>query len=850
MINDSDQIRNIPFKDLQPYIDCIADPMVVKDIQHRWVMVNDAFCSFTGYSKEEMLGKTDHDFFPLNQADWFHARDREVFASGAEVGTEEVITDASGVTHTIYTKKRLFIDQENEKYIVCIIFDITERKQWEKRVSDLNVELEKRVEERTAELALANRKLNEDIHHRCNVEKALRLSESRLEALLELNQQRFDSEHDMIMFAVNEAVKLTESRIGYVAFVDEENGKIELYEGAGPDYLSSITSAYKRKMDLSTAGLWGEAYRSQKVIFLNECENDPFMVEFSKTFVEISRHMHVPILDEGKVVIMAGVANKKGHYDESDARQLTLLMDGLWKKLQKRRAEEALYREKELLSITMRSIGEGMISTDTEGKIILFNETAEKLTGYLALEAVGKPVSEIYSIKDERNKTSLSESVYKVLVEEEDNSIEFPAVLISKNGREYIINHSIAKIRDSEGNVLGAVIIFGDITEKRKIEERLTNTEKLKSLGVLAGGIAHDFNNLLTGIFGNIEIAKVKAENGLGSEVVSTLKDTLGVLDRARNLTQQLLTFSKGGTPVVSTASVEEIVLNSARFVLSGSKVTYSVHADQKLKLCRVDQNQIGQVFDNILINAKQAMSTGGTIEIRAENVTVTEQDSSVMKTGDYVRISISDQGPGIANDFISRIFDPFFTTKRTGTGLGLAIAYSIIDKHNGYIDVKSAEGQGTTFHIHLPAAAGAKIKCKKSPVHASSKKRRGKILLLDDEEFIRRTAKMILSRFGYEVTVASSGEEVLKMMEKTDETSSFELLILDLSIAGGMGGRETLQKVLETNPDVKAIASSGYFNDPVMAFPDRYGFRDVLRKPYTISELERVLEKVMCSNS
>ncbi len=849
MISDSAKIRNILFKDLQPYINCIADPMVVKDIQHRWVMVNDAFCSFTGYPKEKLLGKTDHDFFPLNQAEWFHASDREVFASGAEVGSEEVITDASGVTHTIYTKKRLFVDQDKEKFVVCIIFDITERKKWEKKVSEHNLELEKRVEERTAELALANKQLKEDIHYRKNVEKALRLSESRLEALLELNQQRFDSEHDMIMFAVEEAVKLTESRVGYVAFVDEESGTIELYEGTGPDYLSSITTAYKKKMEINNAGLWGDACRSKKAIFCNECEDNPFMVDFSRTFVKISRHMHVPILDDGKVVIMAGVANKEHFYDESDARQLTLLMDGLWKNLQKRRAEEALYREKELLSITMRSIGEGMISTDTEGNIVLFNETAEKLTGYVAPEAIGKPVSEIYCIRDERYKTSLSKSVYKVLAGEEDASVEFPAVLVSRTGREYIVNHSIAKIRDSEGIVLGAVVIFMDITEKRKIEERLTNTEKLKSLGVLAGGIAHDFNNLLTGIFGNIEIAKVKAENGRGKEVVSTLKDTLGVLDRARGLTQQLLTFSKGGTPVVSTASVEDILLNSARFVLSGSKVTYSVHADENLKLCRVDQNQIGQVFDNILINAKQAMDSGGTIEIRAENVTVTDRDSSAIETGNYVRVSISDQGPGIAGDFIPRIFDPFFTTKRSGTGLGLAIAYSIIDKHKGYIDVKSAEGQGTTFLIHLPAAAGAKIKCRKSSVHASSKQRNGKILLLDDEEFIRRTAKMILSRFGYEVTLASSGEEVLDIFRETGGDPSFELLILDLSIAGGMGGRETLAKLLEINPEVKAVASSGYFNDPVMAFPDRYGFRDVLRKPYTISELERVLERVISSS-
>lgn len=850
MINNSAEIRNIPFKDLQPYIDCIAEPMVVKDIQHRWVMVNDAFCSFTGYSKEKLLGKTDHDFFPLNQAEWFHEKDRKVFDTGAEVGTEEVITDASGVTHTIYTKKRLFVDQNKEKFIVCIIFDITDRKQWERRISHLNEELEDRVKKRTAELAFTNQKLYEDINRRELVERALRLSESRLEALLELNQRLFDSEHEMIMFAIEEAAKLTGSRVGYLAFVNEKEGTIELYEGAGPDYIQTITSEYGRKLKINQAKLWGEACRLKKPVFQNECHNDPFMVEFAKKYVEISRHMHVPIIDNDEVVIMAGVANKETFYDESDARQLTLLMDGLWKNIQKRRAEQALCREKELLSITMRSIGEGMISIDKSGRIVLINETAEKLTGYTAQEAVGKPIRKVYISKDDPEREELSHSVKKVLQDDEELSVDSQAVLISKSAREYNVQQRITQIRDSKGEVVGAVVIFGDITEKKKLEEKLTNTEKLKSLGVLAGGIAHDFNNLLTGIFGNIELSIDKAQNNSGEEVVAILRDTLGVLDRARDLTQQLLTFSKGGAPVVAAASIAELLQKSARFVLSGSNITYSIQADEKLRLCRVDQNQIGQVFDNLLINAKQAMTEGGRIEMRAENILVTEKEPSIMKTGNYIRITIKDEGPGIAADFIPRIFDPFFTTKRSGTGLGLAIVYSIINKHNGYIDVESTQGEGTTFLIHLPAG-GAKITRKnKSGSKTPPKQHRGRILLLDDEEFIRRTAKLILARFGYEVTLASRGEEVLKHYEEASDCTPFDLIILDLSIAGGMGGRETLEKVLNIDHDVKAIASSGYFNDPVMAYPQRYGFRDVLRKPYTISELEMVLEKVNSSNS
>ncbi len=845
------EIGHLRFSDLQPLMDSIADPMIVKDKNHCWVLVNDAFCTFTGYSREELLGKTDHDYFPKPQADVFHQKDDEVFSTGQEVASEEFITDSSGVEHTIYTKKRLFIGNNNEPFIVCSIFDITERKQFEKKVSDLNSELEIRVRERTAELALANAQLQEDIRRRENIERALRLSESRLEALVKLNQQRFESEHEMIMYALDEAIKLTNSRIGYIGFVDPEGKNIQMYAGAGPDYLANHIGETDPCYELNRFGLWVEAFRTEGPVIENDYVKTPEMAQFSQFYTSMQRHMHVPVLDDGKVVIIVGVGNKESLYDDSDARQLTLLMDGLWKKLRKRRAEQELHREKELLSITMRSIGEGMISTDIAGRIVLVNETAERLIGVLAQDVRGLPLQKVYCIKNERTGAIMANPVEEILQGDGRSSVGFPAVLVSKKNRtEYIVHHCGTQIRDSNGELIGAVIIFRDISEKRRMEEKLSNSEKLESLGVLAGGIAHDFNNLLTGIFGFIELAIAKAESGQSGEVVSTLQDTVGVLDRARDLTQQLLTFSKGGSPVVRTASIDEILKKSARFMLSGSNVKYELDLEENLWACRVDPNQIGQVFDNIIINAKQAMTHGGSLSLTVENVTIDKCAASVMKAGNYVRVTFSDHGPGIAPEILPRIFDPFFTTKKTGTGLGLAIAYSVINKHNGYLDVKSVIGEGTTFIIHFPADESKRVIATKEIAPHYNGKKKGRILLLDDEHFIRRTAQMILTRLGFEVVLAEKGEEALELFKENFDSARIELLILDLSIAGGMGGQETLQKILQIDPKVKAIASSGYFNDPVMAYPQRYGFKDALRKPYTIAELEAMLKKLLETES
>jgi len=399
------------------------------------------------------------------------------------------------------------------------------------------------------------------------------------------------------------------------------------------------------------------------------------------------------------------------------------------------------------------------------------------------------------------------------------------------------------RVMDSDGNITGIVAVIRDITERKKMEEELLRGQKLESLGVLAGGIAHDFNNALTGILGNIALAKmlVNPEDKISKKLAAAEKATL----RAQKLTQQLLTFSMGGAPVKKITSIAELIEESTDFALRGSsaKCEYSIAKD--LWPVEVDEGQIGQVIGNLIINAQQAMPEGGTIKVRAENIAVTADNPFSLKAGRYLKISIEDQGIGISGEHLSKIFDPYFTTKQKGSGLGLATTYSIIKNHAGHITVESKLGVGTTFYIYIPASE------KKALIRKDAEKSHmpgnGKILVMDDEIDIRESIGEVLTLLGYEISLAGNGIKAIELYTKARESGNpFDAVIMDLTISGGMGGKETIKKLFEIDPHVRAIVSSGYSNDPIMSEFKKYGFRDVIVKPYKIEELSRVLHRVV----
>ena len=385
-----------------------------------------------------------------------------------------------------------------------------------------------------------------------------------------------------------------------------------------------------------------------------------------------------------------------------------------------------------------------------------------------------------------------------------------------------------------------------DISERRKAEDErlkmeshLRQAQKLESLGVLAGGIAHDFNNLMSGIFGYIDLAKLETAAGKRNEHLST---AMASIDRARGLTRQLLTFAKGGAPERKVEPLGTLLEETAQFALSGSRVTCVCSIPGDLWPVAFDRSQMAQVIDNIVINAQQAMPMGGTIEITAQNAHLDVTAFATLPKGRYVKVSIRDPGIGIPHDLQSRIFDPFFTTKEKGHGLGLATCYSIVKQHDGLIDVNSEPGKGSTFHIYLPASSGA---ASVAPgIVAQRFKGSGCILIMDDDKMVRGAIAEMLKMLGFSVMEASNGSDALQQYYAGIQSGkSFTAVIADLTVPGGMGGAEMIDKFRKTDTTTPVFVTSGYADDSAMAHPEKYGFTASLRKPCTVSELAALLE-------
>jgi signal transduction histidine kinase/CheY-like chemotaxis protein len=379
--------------------------------------------------------------------------------------------------------------------------------------------------------------------------------------------------------------------------------------------------------------------------------------------------------------------------------------------------------------------------------------------------------------------------------------------------------------------------------EKQKLLEHMQRIDKLNSLSILAGGIAHDFNNLLGGIFGYVELAKSISDENDGA--VKYLDKALTVFERAKDLTQQLLTFSKGDIPKRETGRLGKFIEDSVLFVLSGTNISCQFDITNDLWLCDFDGNQIGQVIDNLLINSTQAMPQGGKVEISAKNIVIGDGEKLSIEKGKYIEIVIKDYGEGIKKEVIKSIFDPFFSTKPEGNGLGLATCYSIVKKHDGYIEVESEVGKGTTFYIYLPASMGQEVL--NEQVALSEHQGEGTILIMDDEEFIRDILSKMLESMGYTVIEAADGDAMLNLSEGLrEEGKHIKCTIFDLTVPGGMGGKETRAKFSEIFPDVPVFASSGFSEDPIMAKPRDFGFTDSINKPFRLKEIAQILEKHM----
>jgi PAS domain S-box-containing protein len=517
---------------------------------------------------------------------------------------------------------------------------------------------------------------------------------------------------------------------------------------------------------------------------------------------------------------------------------------------ERERTEEALAAEKERLNVTLRSIGEGVISADREGKVLLINSVAEKLTGWNQEEAIGVDLSLVFrTVTDFSHYPSGNGEGQHNGDRDPQNPLNRKR-LTSKDRTERIVAETSSSIRDKSGVVLGTVVVFRDITGHKKLEEELLKARKLESLGVLAGGIAHDFNNLLAVILGNISFAKmfIKPEDKSFVRLVEAENACL----RGKDLTHQLLAFARGGEPLRRATDVAQLVNESVKSALAGTAVTGRLSFQDDLFPVRIDENQIRQVIERMVRNAVEAMENKGTLSVAAENITISPGNPIALGKGDYVKISVMDEGRGIPGGDLQKIFDPYFTKKEMGyekgTGLGLSVSYSVVKDHGGLITVESEVGQGTRFHIYLPADREEdEARADRFEAVPAAATGRGKLLFMDDDESVRDVIVEILNHLGYDVQFAKDGKQAIEQYtEAAKRGEPFDVVVADLTIPDGMGGKELVRQLHEIDPAVKAVISSGYSTDPVLYDFKKHGFLGVVAKPYRIEELCAVVDAVM----
>ena len=508
--------------------------------------------------------------------------------------------------------------------------------------------------------------------------------------------------------------------------------------------------------------------------------------------------------------------------------------------------EEVVRERDEQLRLLLGSVFEAIYGVDTEGNCTFCNAACLNMLGYEREEdLLGKNMHLLihHSHTDGAEYPAEKCRIYEVFINKKGAHVS-DEVFWRADGSKFEVEYWSYPILKN-GSLIGAVVTFVDITERRKMEAEILNAHKLESLGVLAGGIAHDFNNILTAIIGNISIISMQLNPE--DELYVRCKEIENASLRAKGLTQQLITFSKGGAPVKKTASLLNIIQESAVFALRGSNVRCECRVPDNLWPAEIDEGQISQVIHNLAMNAEQAMPAGGIIDIIAENIAIGTESVLPMKEGKYIKITFADQGIGIPKENIKRIFDPYFTTKEEGSGLGLAATYSIIKNHDGYITVNSEEGVGTTFTAYLPASE--KELFKKKAAEDVAVAGTGRVLIMDDEEMVRHVAGEMLNKLGYSVGFARDGAEAIELYKSAKESDQpFDVVIMDLTIPGGMGGIEAMQQLTDLYPGIKAIVSSGYSDDQVMADYQKYGFAGVLIKPYKINQMSESIRKVLPS--
>ncbi|MBI3583755.1 MAG: PAS domain S-box protein [Nitrospinae bacterium] len=632
--------------------------------------------------------------------------------------------------------------------------------------------------------------------------------------------------------------------IGEIWLIDKDNDVLCLDTIWNKPLLeASEFEAISKKITFQNGiGLPGRVWESGKPAWIIDVGADTNFLRWSIA-LKIGLHsaFAFPIKSSGEVMgVMSFFSRDVEPPDDDMLRMFDAIGSQIGNFIERRRGEENIKIINQELQALIHASPVAIISLNSDKNITIWNRSAERIFGWTKDEVIGKPVP--FIPEDKRAEFQF----YCNRVWNGEVLADIEIVRMRKDGSRIYASLSVAPLFNDKGDVNGLMAAIEDITERKEMEKELRKIHLLESVGILAGGIAHDFNNLLTAILGNISLAKMflnPKDRAYGRLSVSE-----SACEQAKELSYRLLTFSKGGEPIRQPTLISKLVKETVDSVLANTNISCECNIPDDLYLVKIDTQQMKQVISHLIKNALEAITDNGLIRVYAKNITISKKDNLPIEEGDYVRLSVEDNGRGIPEENLPKIFDPYFSTKEMGSekgmGLGLSICYSIIKKHEGFITVESTAGKETTFHVYLP---GSRRLSNEGTDEESKAAGIGRILIMDDESFVRDAVGNILKYIGYEVEYSANGDEAVELYKKAkDSGKPFDAVILDLTVPGGMGGEIAIRKLLEINPEVKGIVSSGYADNPVMTDFRKYGFTEAITKPYTFAQMNDIIKRVL----
>lgn len=670
------------------------------------------------------------------------------------------------------------------------------------------------------------------------------LNTERVESLLTLSRNEWKSREALIDYALKEAVRLTNSEVGYLRFIRDELELTGIFSWP-KSIFEKCPPAKRQHYSIDKAGIWADSIRLREPVIHNDYPNTPNRKGYPEGHFQVHRHMSIPIFDGDKIIAVAGVGNKEAPYGQEDLQQLRLFMNSTLAILKQKQTDLAVKKAKEQWEETFNATDLAITIHDREMRITRANRAAGKLFATEPEELVGRYCYSIF-----RDATSPCPGCPEL---ETFNDLQSHQATIrhEKLGKTFEVVTS--PLVSDEKNLHGCVHIVKDVTESKILESKLQQAQKMEAVGTLAGGIAHDFNNILTPILGYAELTANMIEPS--DPVASHLKAIHSAGLRAKELVQQILTFSRQTTHEKEPLQPYPLIKETLKLLRSSLPTTIEIRENISRECGSIlgDPTQMQQIVMNLCTNAYHAMrEDGGVLAVVLKQLDISTGNSKVlgmeMEPGPYVVIEVSDTGCGMDTQTMSKIFEPYFTTKNKGegTGLGLAIIHGIVRSYGGHITVYSEPGKGTTFHVYLPAITAESTEFAGSPTAMTLPTGNERLLVVDDEETITHMLHAVLAELGYQVKVTNRSDVALQLFR--EHPNDFDLLITDMTMPH-LTGLDLIEHVFAIRPDMPVILCTGFSELINREKATALGIHSFLMKPIAIDKLLQAIRKTLAGD-